>query len=642
MRIDRSHKLKRLLNRSPDFARMIKASLLAIVLLVCHVFVVTAQANEVSLTDLQRKASIEALNAIIKETGADPLEIIRLGLEQFKKGQHKITDTEKPALNKSVDVSQNTKQTSISPEEEDHDLGLKFLFAENEPRKRESRDNIDHDQLDFGLKALFKERADRKNVDENEDYGLESMFNEETSPKSSNNVQSFPNGHPDKRDDEDDDVYDDEDFGLRSLFQEKTIAAAPTSSNKSEQTRDIDHEDFGLKRLFSENESEKISQNSIDNGPTGNDSRKNPMDDEVDYSLGSLFNETPKPTSGGEDFIRSSGTSETKPAAYLSIDRSESSTGGHFGNVVAVERSDKDQSQGVGDLQLASLWREDEHEQAQKQDQPAQESNSTHKPEPSVATAKKTQESKGLPATPISGDKVDNNESNQQEHEQQKPTNQPREENFVDSYIDESDPNDPKKVHVERHIKSHVDPSTGTVSRVHAENHSSSSLNNGNNPSKQHQSKHSSHTTTSYSSTSNGPQGKNNNLKNKNKPMQMPALPSIPQMPISPLPPIVLMPMVPYGAHPASWPAFYNPSQNLSKKQQKRQQQPPFAAGAFASAQAGSFPGATAAYAGPAVPYYGVAAGFPNPAEMARIEAKRAQRRANKAKRRQMATVQQH
>lgn len=170
----------------------------------------------------------------------------------------------------------------------------------------------------------------------------------------------------------------------------------------------------------------------------------------------------------------------------------------------------------------------------------------------------------------------------EREHHPSKPQTQypdsPKNEEFEDEYVDTSDPNNPKRVHIKKKVQSRVDPDG--VSHEQHESMTSSSL--GNDPNNYSHS--SSSSSSSYSSSSSGlsspdsHRGNNkptrnrnshhNNNRNKNNhnnwmynPQLRNHMTSIPPMPVIPtLRPIPMMPtmfpmnMMPYGG---GWDNYY-------------------------------------------------------------------------------------
>lgn len=136
----------------------------------------------------------------------------------------------------------------------------------------------------------------------------------------------------------------------------------------------------------------------------------------------------------------------------------------------------------------------------------------------------------------------------------------PADSDYENVYIDESDPNDPKRVHVKNRTKSKIDKNG--YSHVHHESVSSTSL--GNNPNSF--SKHSSSFSSSGSSSAfvNGKPVKPIKWTyNTMKPFatippvtRIPSIPPIPGMPT--MPPMPPMPIMSFGSMmPTTWPGYY-------------------------------------------------------------------------------------
>lgn len=544
-----------------------QTTLLVLVLLASQASFLAARTPTVCGVDEQHQAAIEALNEAVKRTGADPIEIIRLGEEKIKeKYQQQL-------------VGPRTTQThpALVEDDDDHDLGLSSLFDERnheqkreEPVQRRPAAVDHHDDGDMGLKSLFSEN-----------HITHSSHHSHTS---TNWQKSYKNVYQ---------IDKDQDFGLRNLFKEDEPKKSP-----------------------------------VENLPKLSESTSPRSDNEL----------------SADQFARALDVSTANSSASLFDDDDDDDD--------QLEQKPMPQNQ---DLKLPEAVPEPKHDHESK----LPEENNNKPAEglklPEVNTTAPIQE-------PAPGDgnvpppAQQRNDSGQPD-ENRKP-GQPIEEHFVDSYIDNSDPNDPKKVQVERQIKSHVDP-TGAVSHSQAETRTSTSLNTGGDKaSKQHYSKHSSHSSSSYSSSyassnQNKPAANNWNKNGKKNQKQVPSgYPSMPQTPTSipPLAPVVFMPMLPYGSQP-TWPGFYNPNQKMSKKQQQQIQQQqlfqqlPFAsafasAGAGASARAGSgFAGASAFAGAPAMPFYGAAPGF-QPAAKATGRKGRNARRKERRRAEQMAAMQ--
>lgn len=181
----------------------------------------------------------------------------------------------------------------------------------------------------------------------------------------------------------------------------------------------------------------------------------------------------------------------------------------------------------------------------------------------------------------------------------------PDDEDFEDVYIDNSDPNNPKKVHEKRKSKSRVD-----ANGVRHESHQSrSSTTLGNNPN--HYKRHSSRSSFMSSSSGNFP----TNWSFGHMPMMhhIPAIPTIP-----PIPPMA--PMMPFGMSMAgTWPGFYG-EQEMPIEEGDPFDQGGVSTGAYASAYAGFQPN-----------FFGYTnSGFP----MSRKQAKKLKRKQERAARR--------
>lgn len=508
-------------------AKMIRAINLALILLATPAFVaLTVRAQEFVLTETQQREAITALNEAAKSTGADPLEIIRLGLEQIKANQH-LQSSDKPI-----------GSAEARPEGEQHSEKSTKEFIEQQ-----------EDDDDFGLRKLFEEQSKPAHQDH----------------KPSDGDNKSTQVHTDPDDD------DEDNFGIKHLFDEDKTHSSP---------KNIQPE------LAGNEDDSKVKQ------PSGRETKENPMDKESDFGLDRLFRDA---LESGHDQL-----SDYQPSSSTTVERDSPKD---VSNSVRPEDLIPEQNENLREFSTMAaplaMSKQGEGE------------NSINF-ESSSRPVEQSEEPLKLPSL----NKLEGKEA------------KPIEDNYVDSYIDNSDPNDPKKVHIERQIESHVDP-TGAVSHVHAETRTSSSLNNGNDSSK-HYSKHSSISSASYSSSlsSNGwqPRKNNNNEKNKarnhtNNQVRAPNLPGIqPLAPIAPLAPMVFMPIMPYAAYPgaAAWANSNNPNQKKMMKQQQ-QQQFPFAA----------------AYAGTPFPYFGATIDpHKDFAKAARRQAKNARRRANREARR--------
>lgn len=180
------------------------------------------------------------------------------------------------------------------------------------------------------------------------------------------------------------------------------------------------------------------------------------------------------------------------------------------------------------------------------------------------------------------------------------PSNQEMEE----TYIDNSDPNDPKRVHVKNISKSTIDDNG--FSHERQESVSSTSL--GNNPNSF--SHHSSSFSSSASGHVNGKPVKPINWSyNKIPYATIPPIPKLPTLPALPaMPTLPPLPMLPYGA----WPGYYG--QNYE--------------------DLGRYPGQTTAFASA---YTGIPEnffGYPNAPYMSRRQAKRIAKKQERAARR--------
>lgn len=175
-----------------------------------------------------------------------------------------------------------------------------------------------------------------------------------------------------------------------------------------------------------------------------------------------------------------------------------------------------------------------------------------------------------LPTQPTENTSVveDNNELDQEGQQKNSPVDQvtsrtPTDGDYENVFIDESDPNNPKQVHVKNRTKSKFDENG--FSHEHQESVSSTSI--GNNPNVF--SKHSSSFSSSGSSNAfvNGKQVKPiswtyNTMKPFSSIPPIPKIPSIPPMPGMPtMPP---MPIMPFGSIMAGpWPGYF--SQNYEE-----------------------------------------------------------------------------
>lgn len=163
---------------------------------------------------------------------------------------------------------------------------------------------------------------------------------------------------------------------------------------------------------------------------------------------------------------------------------------------------------------------------------------------------------------------VNNNQQDQSDQQErakdvaadQTTTSAPVDGNFENVYIDESDPNDPKQVHVKNRTKSKVDDNG--FSHEHEESVSSTSL--GNNPNSF--SKHSSSFSSSGSSSAfvNGKPVKPIKWTYSTmKPFAaIPPVPRIPRIPpisgMATMPPMPPMPIMSFGSMmPPTWPGYY-------------------------------------------------------------------------------------